>query len=115
VETTRRSPPGTHWAYAYAIVPPQAEEQLGELRTILEREHAAALRTARTWSGRLVCEQRATHILVVSDTPDQGREVNRRLEARLRKAKAIFSLTVPMPLAATGAPPHPRSPRPRGP
>src|SRR5690606_15111719 len=96
----RRGIRGTRWAYAYEIVPPQAEGQLRGLRAILARAHAAARRTAHTWTGRLVCEREATHILVVCDSPDQGREVNRLLERRVRRANATFSLTPPVALRA---------------
>ncbi len=104
MENARRSLPKPLWAYAYEIVPPQAEDQLNAIRTLLEEEHAAARRAARTWTGKLVCGQQVTHILVVSDSPDQRREVNRRLEGRLQQLKAQFSLTVPMALADDEAP-----------
>jgi hypothetical protein len=68
------------------------------IETFLEEEHAQAKQTARTWRGQLICEQQVTHILVVSDTPDQGGEANRRLERRLKALKAGFSRTMPMPL-----------------
>jgi hypothetical protein len=98
VKKARRSLPRTLWAYAYDIVPPQAGGQLNAIRTLLETEHSEAQRAARTWTSRLVCERQVTHILVVSDSPDQRREVNRRLEGRLKQVKAGFSLTVPMAL-----------------
>jgi hypothetical protein len=84
------------WAYAYEIVPPPAKDQLTAIRPLLEAEHADAKLAKRTWTAKLVCEQQATHILVVSDSPDQRRDVNRRLESRLTQFKAAFSLTVPM-------------------
>ena len=86
------------WVYAYALVPPQAELELSGIRNFLEREHTEAQRAARTWIGNLVYEQWATHILVVSDSPDQGRPVNRRLERRLRQLEVVFSLTLPISL-----------------
>jgi hypothetical protein len=104
VEKARRSLPTTLWAYAYEIVLPHAEDQLNAIRTLLETEHSEAQRAARTWTGKLVCEQPVTHILVVSDSPDQRREVNRRLERRLKQLKVEFSLTVPMALADDEAP-----------
>jgi hypothetical protein len=97
VKATGRRARRTLWAYDYAIVPPQAGELLDGIRTILEEEHAAAQRAARTWTGRLVCERQVTHILVVTDSPDQDREVNRHLEGQLRRAHAAFSLTLPLP------------------
>lgn len=104
MENARRSLPKTLWAYAYEIAPPQAEDQLSAIRTLLEREHADAQRAARTWTARLVCEPQVTRILVVSDSPEQNREVNRRLEGQLRQLKAQFALTVPMALADDEAP-----------
>jgi hypothetical protein len=100
VTTSRRRVRGTLWAYDYAIVPPQAGERLDGLRTILGEEHAAARRAARTWTGRVVCEAHATHVLVVSDSPDQGRVVNRLLERWVGRAHAAFSLTLPLALRA---------------
>ena len=104
MEKVRRSLPKTLWAYAYEIVPPQAEDQLNAIRTLLEKEHAEARHAARTWTGELVSEQRVTHLLVVSDSPDQNCEVNRQLESRLTQLRAGFSLTVPMALADDEAP-----------
>jgi len=99
VQKALTSLPKTLWAYAYEIVPPQAEDHLQAIRLLLEREHTAAQRAARLWTGKLVCEPDVTHILVVSDSPDLDREVNRRLERRLKELKAQVSLTVPMALA----------------
>ena len=99
MQKTRRSLPKTLWAYAYEIAPPPGEDELNAFRALLAKEHAEAQRMARTWTGKLVCEQQVTHILVVSDSPDQDREVNRRMEGRLKQLKAQFSLTVPMALA----------------
>src|SRR5688572_12315173 len=84
------------WAYAYQIVPPQPEDRLRAIKTLLEDENSVARSSARTWSGRVVVEQQVTHILVVTDSPDQDREVNRRVEAALRAMEAGFSITSPM-------------------
>jgi hypothetical protein len=104
MERARRSSAKTLWAYAYEIVPPQADDQLNAIRTLLEKEHADAGQGARTWTGKLVSEQRVTHLLVVSDSSDQSREVNRRLEGRLTQLRAGFSVTLPMALADEEAP-----------
>lgn len=104
VKKAHGSPPATLWVYAYEFARPPEQHQLTAIRALLEREHTAARRAERTWSGRLVYEQRLTHILVVSDSPDQGREVNRRLESRLKLLQAAFSLTVPMALPDDEAP-----------
>ncbi len=104
VEKARRGVPKSLWAYAYEIVPPPAEDQLSAIRTLLEKEHSEARRAARTWTGKLVYGPQVTHILVVSDSPDQRRDVNRRIEGRLKQLKAAFALTVPMAVADDKAP-----------
>ena len=70
------------------------------IRTLLEEEHLRARRASRTWAGTLVSEQQVTHILVVSDSPDQRRAINRQLETRLKQLKATFSLGPPVAVAA---------------
>jgi len=84
------------WAYAYEIVPPQSAVQLRAVQKLLEGEHDAVKGAGRTWAGQLVCDPMRTHILVVTDDPDQGRKVNQRIEASLRESHAAFSLTLPM-------------------
>jgi hypothetical protein len=95
----RQSPGGPRksvWAYAYQIVPPQPEERLQAIRSLLDREAVEAKGRARTWEGRLVAEEHVTHILVVSDSPEQNLAVNKRVEAELRDLKAGFSITTSM-------------------
>lgn len=92
-------PNKTVWAYAYQIVPPQPEDRLRAIEALLDREQSEAGNGARTWVGRLVAQEHVTHILVVSDSPEQDLEVNRRMEAELRKLKAGFSITAPMQVA----------------
>jgi hypothetical protein len=46
----------------------------------------------------VVPEERITHILVVSDSPEQDHEANRRLESELKGLKAKFSISAPMQL-----------------
>lgn len=87
------------WVYAYQIVPPQPSNQLGTIRTLLDEETAAARGDERSWSGRLVLERRATHILIVSDDPGQNDSINYRLEAELKRLHAPFSLTEPLAVA----------------
>ena len=92
------------WAYVYQLVPSQTEDGLRSITTLLDNEHLDAQRGARTWTGKVVVlEQQITHILVVSDSPEQNREVNRRLEAELTELKAGFSVTAPMPVGADTA------------
>ncbi len=101
----RGSRPRTLWTYAYQIEPPQVGERLRSVRTLLDDVHAHARRGARTWVGRLVTEERVTHILVVSDSADRGRGV--RLEAELKKLRVSFSITAAMQIADGAARPRP--------
>ena len=87
------------WAYAYRIVPPQPSRRLGSIRTLLKDETAAARGGARTWSGRLVLERQATHILIVSDVPGRNHSIDRRLEAEIERLDAAFSVTEPLAVA----------------
>lgn len=96
----RVQPPKPIWAYAYELVPPQTEERLHQIKRVLDREHTVAKRDARTWASSVVVESQITHILVVSDTPEQNLEVNLALEAKLKELDAAFSLTAPMVVAA---------------
>lgn len=91
-----KSPKKTLWAYAYEIVPPQGEVQMKAITALLEEGHMKARSVARTWAGRLVPEQHATHILIVSDSPDQSSEFNRQIENRLKELKAAFTLGPPV-------------------
>ncbi|MHB1297348.1 MAG: hypothetical protein ACYC0B_02365 [Gemmatimonadaceae bacterium] len=84
------------WAYVYQIHPPQPESALASVRMLLDREHAVSTDGAGRWEGRLVVEELVTHILVVSDNPDQTRAVNRELEAELTKLTSAFAVTSPM-------------------
>lgn len=92
------------WAYAYKVVPPQPSQRLGLIRTLLKDETAAAHGSARTWSGRLVLEPDATHILIVSDDV-RGREhpVNRLIEAELGRLQVTYSVTEPLAVAGHAA------------
>jgi len=84
------------WTYGYAILPPFPMEQLRALEALLEDEYLRARQEARTWVGRFLVEERATHILVVSDSPDQKLNVNVRVEAELQRLSAAFSITPAM-------------------
>ena len=90
------SMPKTLWAYDYRLLPPQTVGRMRGVRTLLNHAHQTAERGARTWSGRIVFEPLMTHILVVSDGPEQNREVNRELEAELKGLKVGFTLTASM-------------------
>ena len=105
--THPQPPPGskTVWAYAYEIVPPQTEERLRRVLALLDREQAQARLGDQIWEGRFVLGQHVTHILVVSDNPQQDLEVNHRLEAELRGLEAGFCITAPMAVADEPVPP----------
>jgi hypothetical protein len=105
--------PKTLWAYAYQIGPPQSERRLRTIRTLLDHEHSNASRGARVWAGRVLHERGNTYILIVSDSPRQNREVNRRLEANLKELKTTFGITAPMSVADDTTVPPLRSGQPR--
>ena len=88
----------TLWVYGYEMIPPHHEQRLSEIRGLLDRENLEAKRNARTWSARLVTEQQATHVLIVSSSPELDLEINRKLEAELKALGGEFVLTVPMPV-----------------
>lgn len=89
------------WAYGYKISPPLTQDRLHSLRELLEDEQVQAKRDRRTWEGRFVVDEAVTHILVVSDSPDQQLESNHRLEEALRRLEAGFLVT--SSVALTGA------------
>ena len=86
------------WAYAYQLSPPQLVDRLHTIQALLDEEHVLAQVKGRTWSGRVVVEERVTHILVVSDSPEQDHAGNQKLESELKELKAKFSVTPAMPL-----------------
>ena len=96
--------PKIMWAYGYQISPPQSEGRLAEIQDLLDQEHTSAKLGARTWEGRFVMEDKITHILVVADSPDQDREVNRRLESALEALQAGYSITAALAVADDPAP-----------
>jgi len=98
----RQSPTPT-WAYAYQIAPPQTADRLRPIATLLAYENQIARREARIWTAKVVLEQHVTHILVVSDDPEQDRKANRRLELALEDLQAAFSITLPMAVDDDGA------------
>lgn len=84
---------GCVWAYAYRITPPQPKHRLETIQALLDHEHGVALQEARSWTGRLVLERRATRILIVSDSPDQERAVDLGLADEVRRLEATFTRT----------------------
>lgn len=96
---SRGPPPGTIWAYGYEISPPMPPSRLRSLEKLLDDEQSSAKLEARTWSSRFVVDERVTHILVVSDSADQGLDINRKLESELARLQAAYSVTPPVPLS----------------
>lgn len=92
-------PDKTRWAYAYEIVRAQPEDLFRSIEALLDCEHADAVRDGRTWGSRILLGPQVTSILVVSDTPRQDLEINRRLEDALRK---LGDVSVTAPLAVEG-------------
>ena len=86
------------WAYVYQLLPPQLAERLRTIQPLLDDEQLDARRTGRTWAGRVVPEERITHILVVSDSPEQNEGSNEKLESELDELKTKFSVSAPLPL-----------------
>ena len=95
--------PGITWAYAYQIVPPQTRRQLRAVTTLIDQEHIAAKNRSHTWAGRLVLGARMTRILIVSDSLERCRKVNRKLEAQLMQLDVGYSVTAPVALPGHAA------------
>lgn len=95
------------WAYGYELAPPVARDRLGGVQAALDLGHREAELASRIWEGRLINGNDITHILVVSGTPAQDLDVNRELEAELKRLEAGFSVTASL---AVGG--DPRTPRP---
>jgi hypothetical protein len=91
---------GCVWAYAYRIIPPQPKQRLDTIQELLDHEHRVALQEARSWTGLLVLERRATRLLIVSDSPDQERAVDHRLAGEVRRLQATLTRTVPVEISA---------------
>jgi hypothetical protein len=90
------------WAYVYQIVTLQPWTRLGTIRTLLNNETAASRSAARSWAGRLLLDRNTMRILIVGDSPEQNREVNRRLETQLKNVGAGYSITAPMAIWIEG-------------
>lgn len=99
VDDKSRGPPGTIWAYGYEISPPMPAARMRALERLLDEERSSAKREARTWSSRFVVDERVTHILVLSDSSDQGTDINRKVEEELARLEAAFSVSPPVPVS----------------
>lgn len=84
------------WAYTYRLDPPQPVSRLKGVRVLLARERCDAAAVQGTWEGRLLADDRVSHILILSDSADLTSDANRRLEIALQSIDAGFHVTVPM-------------------
>src|SRR5213592_3010965 len=91
----QRPPAPKSWAYAYQLDPPQPEPRFAKLKILLRRARLAAQREGRLWTGQIVMEAHITHILVVTDAPDEVRAVDRAIDAELKRLKMGFAITGP--------------------
>lgn len=87
------------WAYAYEIVLPQVEKGFRAIQALLNWEHSDAQSRGRAWGARVVFAQHVTHILVVSDGPEQDLAINRTLEAGVLDLGAEFAMTTSLAVA----------------
>ena len=81
--------------YAYQLDPPQPEPRFTKIKALLRRAKLAAGRNGELWTGRIVVETNITHILVVTDDPHQVHEVDRAIQAELKRLNMKFALTGP--------------------
>ncbi|CAN5601990.1 hypothetical protein BH23GEM10_BH23GEM10_06650 [soil metagenome] len=88
----------TLWLYGYEMIQPHHTQGMTAIQDLLDRVNDEATREDRTWTARLVTEQQATHVLIVSTSPEQDREINRKLEAELKAMGVDCLLTLPMPV-----------------
>ncbi len=93
------------WAYGYVFDPPIARDRLGPMEALLDKGHAEARLAVKTWEGRFVNGDDITHILVVSDRPDQNLEVNQLVEAELNRLEAPFEITRAVAVGERSGPP----------
>src|SRR5438309_8720433 len=99
------------WAYAYQLDPPQPEPRFAKLKILLRRARLAAQRDGRLWTGQIVMEAHITHILIVTDAPDEVRAVDRAIDAELKRLKMGFAVTGPARVSLPGVTPGRRAPR----
>jgi hypothetical protein len=106
-----RSPLHARWVYAYQLDPPQPEPRFKKLHALIRQAQSAAQRGGRLWTGRIVVETLVTHLLIVTNHPDQVPAVNRAIEAELKQLDMGFALTGPAPLPLSNATPVTRASR----
>ena len=96
-------PPYDRWVYAYQLDPPQPEPRFKKINSLVRQAQTAAQRKGRMWTGRIVVETLITHLLIVTDHPEQVPAVNRAIEAELKLLDMGFALTGPAPLPLSSA------------
>jgi hypothetical protein len=97
--------------YAYQLNPPQPEPRFTKIKALLRRAKQAARRKGDLWTGRIVVETNITHILVVTDDPHQVHDVDRAIEAELKRLNMKFALTGPARFVFAKAKRERRAPR----
>jgi len=97
------------WAYAYQLNPPQPEPRFAKVKLLLRRARLAAQRDGCLWTGQIVMESHITHILVVTDAPDEVRAVDRAIDAELKRLKMGFAITGPAMVSLPGVTPGRRA------
>jgi hypothetical protein len=107
----QRSQASKSWAYAYQLDPPQPEPRFAKVKMLLRRARLAAQRDGRRWAGQIVMDDHITHILVVTDAPDELRAVDRAIEAELKRLKIGFAMTRPARVSLPGVTPGRRAPK----
>lgn len=92
------TPDASLWTYAYELRPPHAVRRMKAIRALLQEANGGATKEDRKWTARLVLENQVTHLLIVSDTPERDRDINRRIEGALKELDVRYSVTPPMPV-----------------
>ena len=90
------------WAYAFQLNPPQPEPRFARVKMLLGRARKAAERHGRLWTGKIVMETHITHILVVTNAPEEVRAVDQAIEAELKRLKMGFTITGPARVSLPG-------------
>ena len=93
----------TRWVYAYQLDPPQPEPKFKKINALVRQAQTAAKRGGHLWSGRIVVETLVTHLLIVTDDPQQAPGVNRAIETELKQHAMGFALTGPAALPLSSA------------
>ncbi len=98
------------WAYGYVLVPPVERHRVGPLQAALDNGNQKARLGAHTWEARLINGDDITHILVVSDRPEQDLDANQLLEVELNRLDAPFEITHAVQIGDRPVPDSPPDP-----